>query len=285
MSGGDRKTGAMCLRRRGRLAKKYLKAQRNGQSYFFSPTNEWCLTAPFVMKPEERDFVVDSRASMHMLSSKDVNSAELETVRVSKSPMTVVTANGEVHTKEEATVHVKDLDLFVAVKLLEDTAGCSLTRKTLPRSRTFLRVDQWPEATTHQRWQTDKVQHGELRTDRCPWFIDKLFKPSYTYISNISIAGSSSSCKHPASTRSESTSGTAWASPSHEPAENRKRNRNGDNETVRGNPLLDLPEWLEEFTENLEDESVPAHRDAPASSSRVTASEPRGKVVSVSGKH
>ena len=31
------------------------------------------------------------------------------------------------------------------------------------------------------------------------------------------------------------------------------------------------------------DESVPAHRDAPASSSRESASEPRGKVVS--GKH
>ena len=33
---------------------------------------------------------------MHMLSRKDLNSAELETVRVSKSPTTVVTANGEV---------------------------------------------------------------------------------------------------------------------------------------------------------------------------------------------
>ena len=33
-------------------------------------------------------------------------------------------------------------------------------------------------------------------------------------------------------------------------------------------------------TENLVDGSVPAHRDAPASSSRESASEPRGKVVS-----
>ena len=36
------------------------------------------------------------------------------------------------------------------------------------------------------------MQHGELRTNRCPWFIDKLLKLSYTYISNISITGSSS---------------------------------------------------------------------------------------------
>ena len=71
-------------------------------------------------------------------------------------------------------------------------AGRSFTQKTLQRSRIFLRVDQWPETTTHQRWQTDKMQHGEQRTDRCPWFIDKLFKFSQTYISNISIARSSS---------------------------------------------------------------------------------------------
>ena len=64
-----------------------------------------------------------------------------------------------------------------------------------------------------------------------------------------------------------------------------KTNKNGDNENVRGNPLRDLPEWLEEFTENLVDESVPAHRDAPASSSRESASEPRVKVMSGSGKH
>ena len=32
-----------------------------------------------------------------------------------------MTANGEVHPIEEATVYVKELDLFVTVKLLEDT--------------------------------------------------------------------------------------------------------------------------------------------------------------------
>ena len=39
-----------------------------------------------------------------MLSRKDLNSAEFETVRVSKNPTTVVTANGDVQTKEEATM-------------------------------------------------------------------------------------------------------------------------------------------------------------------------------------
>ena len=39
---------------------------------------------------------------MHMVSKKDLNKAELETVNISKNPTMVVTANGEVQTKEEA---------------------------------------------------------------------------------------------------------------------------------------------------------------------------------------
>ena len=65
--------------------------------------------------------MVDSGASMHVVSKKDLNSAELETMRTSRSPTTVMTANGEVQTREEATVYVKQLDLFVKVMLLEET--------------------------------------------------------------------------------------------------------------------------------------------------------------------
>ena len=44
-------------------------------------------------------------------------------------------------------------------------------------------------------------------------------------------------------------------------------NKNDDNEEVRGNSSHDLPEWAEEFKDDLVDESVPDHPDAPASSS------------------
>ena len=46
-----------------------------------------------------------------MVSKKDLNSAELETMRKSRSPTTVMTANGEVQTREEATVYVKQFGL------------------------------------------------------------------------------------------------------------------------------------------------------------------------------
>ena len=58
---------------------------------------------------------------MPVVSEKDLNSAELETMTTSRSPTTVMTANGEVRTKEEATVYVKELDLFVTFMLLEET--------------------------------------------------------------------------------------------------------------------------------------------------------------------
>ena len=90
-----------------RLAKNILKLKEKHKTAFFSPSETWCLPAPSVIKPEEREFVVDSGPSMHMSSKKDLNSAELETVTTSRSPTTVTTANGEVQTNEEATVYVK----------------------------------------------------------------------------------------------------------------------------------------------------------------------------------
>ena len=73
-----------------------------------------------------------------MLSRKDLNSARQETVRVSRTATTVFTANGEVQTNEEATVYVKDLDLFVTVQLLEDTPQVLSLGKPLRRSMIFL---------------------------------------------------------------------------------------------------------------------------------------------------
>ena len=58
---------------------------------------------------------------MHMISKKDWNSAKLDTLTTSRSPTTVITANGEVQTHEEATVYVKELDTFLTMNVLEDT--------------------------------------------------------------------------------------------------------------------------------------------------------------------
>ena len=56
-----------------------------------------------------------------MISKKDLNSSELEMVTTSRSPTTVITANCEVQTNEEATVYVRELGIFLTMKVLEDT--------------------------------------------------------------------------------------------------------------------------------------------------------------------
>ena len=58
---------------------------------------------------------------MHLLSTKDSSSAELETLQKHRNPTTVIAPNGEVQTSGEAQVYVHDLELFVTVQILEDT--------------------------------------------------------------------------------------------------------------------------------------------------------------------
>ena len=103
-----------------KLAKRVLNLKEHERATFFSPSENWCFPASN-LKLEERDFVVDSGASMHMISKKDLNSTEKDTLTKSCSPTIVISANGEVQTHEEATVYVKELERFLTVKVLEDT--------------------------------------------------------------------------------------------------------------------------------------------------------------------
>ena len=64
---------------------------------------------------------MDSGASIHMISKKNLNDAEMDTLTKSCSPTIVITANGEVQTHEEATVYVKELEKFLTMKVLENT--------------------------------------------------------------------------------------------------------------------------------------------------------------------
>ena len=93
---------------RSRLTKNVLNFKEQERATFFSPSENGCLPASN-LKLEEREFVVDSGTSMHMISKKDLSDVEMDTLTKSCSPTIVITANGEVQTHEEATVCVKDL--------------------------------------------------------------------------------------------------------------------------------------------------------------------------------
>ena len=103
-----------------KLAKNVFKLKEHERAAFFSSPENRCLPAS-TLKPEEREFVVDSETSMHMISKKDLSKAEMDTLTKSCSPTIVITATGEVQTHEEAIVYVKELDIFLTMKVLDNT--------------------------------------------------------------------------------------------------------------------------------------------------------------------
>ena len=111
-------------------AKLFHKLKNADKTTFYSSIEARRMPALTSKSPEEQEFVVDSGATMHMLSKKVLSSDELDTLGRSRDSTVVVTANGEVQTKEEAQSHVHDLDLFVTVQLNEETPAVpSLPKK------------------------------------------------------------------------------------------------------------------------------------------------------------
>ena len=112
-----------------KLAQNVFKLKEHERAAFFSSPENRCLPAS-TLKPEEREFVVDSGASMHMVSKKDLSKAEMDTLTKSCSPTIVITANGEVQTHEEAIVYVKELDIFLDNESPREHASSVIARKS-----------------------------------------------------------------------------------------------------------------------------------------------------------
>ena len=179
---------------------------------------------------------------MHVVSRKDLNSAALETVRISKSPTMVLTASGEVPTKEEATVHVWELDLFVTVLLLEDTLAVLSLGK--------LCEDHGYNCHWISGQKPHLIQNGRQidcnTANYVPFVVLDLSTSSSSSSSPTSPTSSSQETaapmQHPASTRSESMRGEVQGNLSRGPAEAENSNKNDDNEEVRWNLSHDLTE-------------------------------------------
>ena len=109
----------MPAKQRGSWPKNVFKIKEHEKAAFFSSPENRCLPAS-TLKSEIREFVVDSGASIHTISKKDLCNAEMDTLTKSCSPTIVLTANGEVQTQEEAIVYVHELDIFLTMKVLEN---------------------------------------------------------------------------------------------------------------------------------------------------------------------
>ena len=166
----------------------------------------------------------------------------METLRRSTIFTTVVTANGEVETQEEAQVYVHDLDLFVTVQILDDTpAVLSLGKLCEEHGYT----SEWASGQkSHLTKQGKKIP---CKTENfVPLVVSGLSSNSGTSSSSTSPPqDSSSTSSSPASERSDDPAPGNWRdSPG---AQNKAEKRDND--------------CQEEFAENLHDTEVlaPAH--------------------------
>ena len=276
------------------------KLKKQDRATFFSPSENRCLPAS-TLKPEEREFVVDSSTSMHMISKKDLSDAEMNTLTKSCSLTTVITANGEVQTHEEAIVYVKELDIFLTMKVLENTPAVLSLGKLCD------------ENGYSYKWINGQKPH--LIKDGIRIICNsENFVPIVVPGLSSSSSGSSSTSKTPLRQESHCSSSSSSSSSSPTVSEIRTRERgdqtesdispvhvsttvddrsgrpddNQANKNLKPNkkeskkeqsdPLCsEILEWLQEFRENLVDDEIPEHGDSHASSSHEVSLEPTFK--------
>ena len=65
------------------------------------------------------------------------------------SPTIVITANGEVQTHDEATVYVKELDIFLTMKVLENTPAVLSLGNLCDENGYSYEWVQWSKTTSH----------------------------------------------------------------------------------------------------------------------------------------
>ena len=103
---------------------------------------------------------------MHMISKKDLSNAEMDTLTTSFSPTIVITANGEVQTHEEAIVYVKELDIFLTMKVLENTPAVLSLGKLCDEHGYFYEWVNGQKPHLIKTRDSDTLQNGELRSYR-----------------------------------------------------------------------------------------------------------------------
>ena len=99
-----------------------------GQKVVQNSRNVLGVASVSTVNPDEREFIVDSGGSMHMMSNMKLL-LEMDTVKVSRLSTTATTANGSVDTNEEAKVYANNFDLSVTVQLFEDTTAVGTLRR------------------------------------------------------------------------------------------------------------------------------------------------------------
>ena len=222
----------------------------------------------------------------------------MDALTKSCSPTIVITANGEVQTHEEAIVYVKELDIFLTMKVLDNTAAALSLGKLCD------------ENGYSYEWINGRKPH--LIKDGIRIICNtENFVPIVVPGLSSSSSGSSSTLRTPMKQESHSSSSfsSSPSSPIVSEIQIRERedgkssdispvqvsnsvdDRSGQLDEIqanknpkpnkkettieRRNPSdSEIPEWLQEFMENLVDDEIPVHGGSHASSSHEVSLEP-----------
>ena len=246
---------------------------------------------------------------MHMISKKDLSDAEMDTLTKSCSPTIVITANGEVQTHEEAIVYVKELDIFLTMKVLDNTpAVLSLGKLCDENGYSY----EWING------QKPHLIKGGIRIicnteNFVPIVVPGLSSSSSASSSTLrtpmkreSHSSSSSSSSPSSPTVGEITVREREDAPNSDispvPVSELVDDRSGKPEEIQANKNLkpnkkettiergsprdsEIPEWLQEFREILVDDEIPLQGGSHASSSHEVSLEPTTKRREDLGKH
>ena len=221
---------------------------------------------------------------------------EMDTLTKSCSSTNVIMANGEVQTHEEANVYVKELDIFLTMKVLENTpAVLSLGKLCDVNGYSY-------------EWINGQKTHLILKGIRIPCNTENSDPIVVPGLSASSSSGSGQSASRRLS-RQESHYSTYSSSSSSSPtsSDNETRERedriesdispvqvsnsvgepdetqaNQNPKTNKKEPKMErddplcseIPEWLQEFMQNLVDDEIPEQGDSHASSSHEVSLEP-----------
>ena len=228
---------------------------------------------------------------MHMISKKDLSKAEMDTLTKSCSPTIVITANGEVQTHEEAIVYVKELGIFLTMKVLENTpAVLSLGKLCDENGYSY----EWINGQ-----KPHLIKNGIRIICNTENFVP-IVVPGLTSSSSTSSSSSRTPMKQESHSSSSSSSSPSSPTEGEMSVREKEEVPNGDITPVPVSELVDdrtgepvenlanqipkskerttiergnlcddpeIPEWLQEFRENLVDDEIPLQGASHASSS------------------
>ena len=234
----DRKTTAMHPWQSMESCPKYIQVQKQGQDYVLLARRKWVLPAASTKEPKEREFVVDSGASMHMVSKKTWTLMSWRPWRHREE-----SHNGS-NSQRRGANQVRSYSFFCQrIGLSRDGyaswkyTGSSFTRETLRGSWVYQPLDQWSETTTRKKGKRIDCNISNY----VPFVVSGLSTNSSTSSSPTSSTSSSQDpvfdiCRYtenPATERSGSTIGELRRNPLHRPSETKNTNKNGGDEKVR----------------------------------------------------